>query len=217
MLQPNSRVVGARPPSWRWPLPPSRPPSPRPVRAAADPSVRAARALHGALGHADGAGRRLDHAAVAGPRASPGMSNPGMQAPAQGRRFGGGFFAGLLGRGPARGPARRRLLRRPRRPRLDDRPAVQVGPGRAGGDAGGAVLPSPQRAGRRRRALRPLDAGRRPRTRVARWAARPRRPAARSAAHARCRPARSRSARPITRRSSACSATSRTPIPARTA
>ncbi|KAB1071054.1 TIM44-like domain-containing protein [Methylobacterium planeticum] len=29
----------------------------------------------------------------------PGMSNPGMQAPAQGRRFGGGFMAGLLGAG----------------------------------------------------------------------------------------------------------------------
>ncbi|GJD55873.1 TIM44-like domain-containing protein [Methylobacterium dankookense] len=32
-------------------------------------------------------------------QAQPGMTNPGMQAPQQGRRFGGGFFAGLLGAG----------------------------------------------------------------------------------------------------------------------
>lgn len=33
------------------------------------------------------------------PQPGPGMNNPGFQAPAQGRRFGGGFFAGLLGAG----------------------------------------------------------------------------------------------------------------------
>ena len=32
-------------------------------------------------------------------QAQPGMTNPGMQAPQQGRRFGGGFMAGLLGAG----------------------------------------------------------------------------------------------------------------------